>query len=121
MELIDKAAVVSEIEKRKKFVEERLYINNSYNEEGNASWKRDKALYEAYNFLLHFLSTLEVKEVDLRRDFDLNKEIGEQIRLLGGVHKIDDDYKRWYNGPYEELFRFAKYFFELGLKARKEE
>lgn len=52
----------------------------------------------------------------LEKEVDLNKEIDEQIRLLGGVHKIDNDSKRWYNGQYEELFYFAKHFFELGIK-----
>ena len=63
MKLIDKDAVASEIEKRKKRAEKRLYINNSYSEEGNAAWERDEALYNAYNSLLSFLDTIEAKEV----------------------------------------------------------
>lgn len=62
---LPKAAVMAEIERRKKIVEKRLYINNSYSEEGNAAWERDKALYDVYNSLLSFLDTLEVKESKL--------------------------------------------------------
>lgn len=62
---LPKDAIVAEIERRKKIVEKRLYINNSYSEEGNAAWERDKALYDAYNSLLSFLDTLEVKEIKL--------------------------------------------------------
>lgn len=58
MELIDKDAVVAEIEKRKKIVEKRLYSNNVYSEEGTAMWERDKVLYDAYNSLLSFIDTL---------------------------------------------------------------
>ena len=50
MKLIDKDALVAEIEKRLEFVEKRLKMNNSYTEEGNTAWKRDKALYDTYNF-----------------------------------------------------------------------
>lgn len=60
-----KAAVIAEIKRRIKFVEKRLERNNSYSEEGSAAWERDKALYDAYNSLLSFLDTLEVKEIKL--------------------------------------------------------
>jgi len=58
-------ALVAEIERRKKIVEKRLYINNSYSEEGNTTWERDKALYDAYNSLLSSIDTLEVTESKL--------------------------------------------------------
>ena len=61
---IDKSAALGEIERRKKIVEKRLYNNNSYSEEANAAWKRDKALYDAYNSLFYFLDVLEVKEIE---------------------------------------------------------
>lgn len=61
---IDKNALVAEIERRKKIVEKRLYNNNSYSEEANSAWERDKALYDAYNSLFHFIDDLEVKEID---------------------------------------------------------
>lgn len=65
MKLIDKDALVAEIEKRKIIVEKRLYINNSYSKEGNAAWERDKALYDAYNSLFHFIDSIEVKELPI--------------------------------------------------------
>ena len=64
--------------------------------------------------ILSFVNALEVKEVDLE------KEIANQIRLLDGVHMFDDG-KQWWKGTYNELSYFAKYFYELGLKAQKEE
>ena len=59
---IPKSTLVTEIKRREKIVGKRLRINNSYTEEGNAAWERDKALYVAYNSLLSFLDTLEVKD-----------------------------------------------------------
>lgn len=65
--LIDKDALVAEIEKYLKKVEKRLERNNSYSEKGCIAWERDKALYDSYNRTLSFIDTLEVKEVD---DYD---------------------------------------------------
>jgi hypothetical protein len=62
---IDKSAIVTEIEKKRRNVEKRLYINNSYSEEGNTAWERDKTLYDAYNSLLSFIDATEAKNVDL--------------------------------------------------------
>ena len=102
---IDKAVVVAEIERRLKFIEIRLERNNSYTEEGNTAWKRDKALYDAHNFLLSFLDTLEVKEVDFDREIRRyrmnNPIIGHREESL-----------------YDYMASVAKHFFELGLKAR---
>lgn len=108
MKLIDKDALVAEIEKRKKIVEKRLYINNSYSEEGNTAWERDKALYDAYNSLLSFLNTLEVKDVNLEKYY----------------HEFLQ--KEWFGNSHvrtiSEMMAFtAKHFFELGLKAQKGE
>lgn len=86
MKLIDKAAVVAEIERRKKIVEKRLYINNSYSEEWNATWERDKALYDAYNSLLSFIDTLEVKEVDLESEFKSWLDKGDITDTRYDVH-----------------------------------
>jgi len=51
---------------------------------------------------------------------DLENEIETNIRLLNGLHTLEDN-KNWYKGRYEELKEFARHFYELGLKARKEE
>ena len=57
--------------------------------------------------LLSFLNTLEVKEVDLDKEFD---------KYCENLYLIDLE-----NEPYEELFECAKHFFELGLKVNQKE
>ena len=59
-EYIEKEPLVNEIQRRIKLVERRLYINNSYTEEGNIAWERDQALYDNYNFFLSFIDELTV-------------------------------------------------------------
>lgn len=99
---IDKSAVVAEIIRRLEFVKERLKRNNSYTEEGNTAWKKDKALYDAYNFLLSFLDTLEVKKVDLEKEID----------------KVwNTDYED-FGISADDFYSVAKHFFGLGLKAK---
>ena len=68
MELINKSAVVAELRRKLEFVENRLKRNNSYTEEGNIAWERDKALYDSYDQILSFINSLEVKEVDLDKE-----------------------------------------------------
>ena len=58
MELIDKAALVAEIEKR-------LHANGAFDEVGDEAWSEDVGMCNAYKSILSFLDTLEVKEVDL--------------------------------------------------------
>lgn len=52
-----------------------------------------------------YKENLEVKEVDLEKEFD---------RYCENLYLIDLE-----NEPYAELFECAKYFFELGLKTQK--
>lgn len=59
-EYIEKEPLINEIQRRIKLVERRLYINNSYTEEGNIAWERDKALYDNYNFFLSFINKLTI-------------------------------------------------------------
>jgi len=59
-EYIEKEPLINEIQRRIKLVERRLYINNSYTEEGNIAWERDKALYDNYNFFLSFIDKLTI-------------------------------------------------------------
>lgn len=97
---IPKSALTAEIKRRLKFIKERLKRNNSYTEEGNTAWKRDKALYDTYNFLLSFLDTFEVKVVDLEKEID----------------KVwNTDYED-FGISADDFYRVAKHFFELGLK-----
>lgn len=53
-------------------------------------------------------------------EVDLDEEIDLSIRLMQGVHSLEDN-KQWYKGRYENIKELAHHFYELGLKARKEE
>lgn len=89
MKLIDKDKVVVELEKRRS--------RNSKNKLNLVAAFED-------NYLLSFLDTLEVKEVDLEKEIDRELEtrwIGEYL----------------YTSKFRES---AKHFFELGLKTQKE-
>mgnify|MGYP006908816109 CR=1 FL=1 len=95
---IDKSALVAEIEERIAEYKD-MKIDSSYYEGMVASLEffRDE-----------FINTLEVKEVDLDDYY----------------HKFLD--KEWFNATHvrtmSEMMAFtAKHFFELGLKAQKEE
>ena len=94
MKLIYKSAVVAEIEARYNECLKRAKIID------DAYWN-GKA--DAYRDMLSVLDTIEVKEIDLEKEIDLR--IG---KLHTPLH-------------YEELKDFAKHFFELGVKAQKEE
>lgn len=95
MELIDKAAVVAWILKMKDLVSDPILSGN------------DLILGEknAYFHLLDFLGTLEVKEVDLEKEFD------EYIEPIT-TQDIKDE-------PFTQLFACAQHFFELGLKTKR--
>lgn len=59
--------------------------------------------------LLPFLDTLEIKEVNLEKEFD--NYVKEKDILACDVQFE----------PFTHLYKCAKYFFELGLKAQKGE
>ena len=93
MELIDKDALIAEIEKR---------LADNRKEIERASHKNFEDYFEGYEDGLallkqQFLDTLEVKEVDLEEELK---------NLIGNVGQCDR--------------KLAKYFFELGLKAKGE-
>ena len=92
MKLIDKSALVVEIEKLQKTYSE-LSTRNNY-EDG---LKEGRLI--GYKDALHKINNLEVKEVDLE------KEYKEFINCDNG----------------RSMFETAKYFFELGIKAQKGE
>ena len=112
MELIDKSAVVAEIQKLYK--EDYKFLPSDI-VESVADFKDD---------LLMVLNTLETKEVDLEQ------EIKNSIDSLSNLYCYMEDL---FNGNEEEgvypipekvkneLFEFAKHFYELGLKAKKGE
>ena len=91
---IDKTAVVAEIERRRKLVSDPVLSDN------DLMIGEKNALFN----LLSFINTLEVKEVDLEKEFYDFLDI-----LIGkdNGHLSED-----------ELFCIAKHFFELGLKMK---
>ena len=58
-----------------------------------------KGKLEGLEGIVDFLDTLEVKEMDLDREIDL---------WVRNLHRVPN---------FEELNKFARHFFELGLKA----
>lgn len=90
---IDKDALVAEIERR--------YSTNLIG--NHSSFRNGKC--EALREALSFIDTLEVKEVDI------NKEISQFI---------DANFEKATIGHKLSLRRTAKYFFELGIKAQKD-
>lgn len=105
-ELIDKSAVVAEIEG---------YISNykdivAKTDRNDSTWVDFVSMIDAkidvLQHLLSFLNTLEVKEVDI------NKEI---------FQFIDANFEKATIGHKISLRCVAKHFYELGLKAQKGE
>jgi len=95
MKLIDKDVLVAEIEKLKK---------------SHDNWScMGKRFHQEHENLLSFIDTIEVKDVDLDKEID----------------DIFQKYKNGYNGllicKKSDFSVIAKHFFELGLKAQKEE
>jgi hypothetical protein len=94
MELIDKAAVVAEIERR---------IKERDNQMKSGCWVSSAYIYED---LLDFLDTLEVKEVDFEKELDriwFDNKLGNYF---------DNDAL-----DFAHVRTLCKHFFELGLKA----
>jgi uncharacterized protein (UPF0335 family) len=104
--LIDKSALVAEIERLK---EEALQKKGQCKRHG-----LEKIMHQisAYNKILSFIDTIEVKEVDLEKHlkedieevfFDLNG-----VAVKGATHYL----------TVEDVKDIAKHFFELGIKAQ---
>ena len=97
MELIDKSALVVEIEKLISNAQVKLQESQENNDQVSyIAWTEHIATCIK---ILSLLDTLEVKEVDLEKEYE---------------EFIDCD-----NG--RSMFETAKYFFELGIKAKKGE
>lgn len=94
MKLIPKDAVMAEIES--------LLDKGKYHEEYDCAYRdgNNGALYA----LKGKLDSLEVKEVDLKGEASIRDEL---LKYLGSYSSRD--------------FAVAKHFFELGIKAQKEE
>lgn len=105
MELIDKSAVVAEIESKRKYAQ--TLGDNAINSSMQQFYDGMK---QGCVDLLSFLNTLEVKEVDLKKEiYDAEKRFGD-IDEMGGYRILifDDDFRD-----------ILRHFFELGLKAQK--
>lgn len=117
MKLIDKDSLVAEIERLK----ERFIA--FHHRDGNDWPLNNYGKMRAYNEVLSFINTLEAKEVDLE------KAIDDYIYTHDGRKRLalELDWKccnLTLKGG-DEIIKFAKHFFELGLsvsnKAQKEE
>ena len=98
MELIDKDAVVAEIER----------LKTIYNDDENI---HHVAKYNILVDILSFINTLEVKEVDLKKEIDswyYHLNIPENCNIPQITIVIDI------------IEKTAKHFFELGLKVQKD-
>lgn len=99
MQLIDKDALVAEIERIKK--EDYYDIHDEY----------DGFVRNALDKVLLLINTLEVKEMDLEKELSYEDYIG----FFEDHPNFPDDW------GYDEARVFAEYFFKLGLKAQKGE
>ena len=96
---ISKFALAAEIERRIKTYKEEIGKYSPFKVYDIIGKK------EECNDLLSFIDTLEVKEVDLEKEID----------------SIEDRYHGFESLSIADIMEIIKYFFELGLKARKGE
>lgn len=99
MEYIDKSTLVAEIESKIEKLRFNLKICKTENDR-----KTINLYIGCYNDIRSFIDTFEVEEVDL------DKEVDDVMRRFLGHITCR-----------EEQLKFAKHFFELGLKAQKGE
>ena len=98
---IPKAAVLAEIERRLD-----VLANTSAGDNKEFAAIIGAQHYELIN-LVQYINTLEVKEVDLKKEFD---NYTKNILACDVQHE-----------PFTHLYNCAKHFYELGINARKEE
>ena len=122
MKLIDKSALVAEIERRKHKLLDHIIC------EGDKEWVVRTA--HQLNRIIMFLDTLEVKEVDLKKELDSfayslpHSATGDGYHLghFDDPRVIEAGDSGWtHSWKYKEVEKIAKHFFELGLKAQKGE
>ena len=93
--LIDKDALVAELKRLQNALQDPAMNRESMRDYAHGGNK-------IINDILSFIDTLEVKEVDLKKEIEL------EYNPIDGLE-------------FEEFERIAKYFFELGLKATQKE
>lgn len=122
-EYVDKSAVKAELERRISLLKKEKKIEKWSAGASQMNVVSLGARIAMLEEIISFLDTIEVKEVDLE------KEIKNGIDNLSNLYCYMEDL---FNGNEEEgvypipekvkneLFEFAKHFFELGLKAKGE-
>lgn len=120
MELIDKSALAAEIEERIKECD-KLADAAADNNLSNTQ-QANELLIRQYTSLLHFLDTLETKEVEESVSNDLNIAARE-YSLIEGAENIDEyaqyDFKKY--NSFKDGAKWQKEMIELGLKVQKGE
>ena len=107
---IDKDALVAEIERYKHKADERLKIKGRTLVEDC----KDSALQNLCGNLLHFIDTFEVREV---KEEPISNDFEEEYdNYTKDILACDIQFE-----PFTHLHNCAKYFYELGLKAKGEE
>ena len=99
MKLIDKDALIAEIERLLAFYLKEMEDNKE------DPWAMDIAKRDILQEILSFLETLEVKEVDLEKEYE--------------KFVVDDPIFGNFITNDTMGMKLAKHFFELGLKHRK--
>lgn len=108
MELINKDALVAEIERLISNGQVKLQESQESNDdESYVAWSEHIATCIR---ILSFINTLEVKEVDLEKEID---------NIWNPRFNLGWDEKSLLSMNYEGFATVAKHFFELGLKSRE--
>lgn len=100
---IDKTTVVAEIKSRIK--EYDKFADAAADNNLHSTLEACELLIRHYTSLLSFLDTLEVKDIDLEKEFD---------NYAKDILACDVQFE-----PFTHLYNCAKHFFELGLMVKK--
>lgn len=101
---INKAAIMAEVKSRIK--ESEKLANVAADNNLSNTLQANELLIRQYKSLLYFLDTLEIKEVDLEKEFD---------NYTKDILACDVQFE-----PFTHLYNCAKHFFELGIKSKGE-
>ena len=111
MNLIDKAALVAEIERRV-----NAYQKNFEKADNKIAKLSTDGRIQSLKAILSFINTLEVKEVDLNRELEdyIEKERAWIKDDMSVEYNNGDSFNHIY-----DLRELVKYFFELGLNTQQ--
>lgn len=120
MQLIDKSVVVAEIEKHLENANNGISYAQSGVNSGLEEYKKDLNVWQQCQSMckqiLSFLSTLEVKEVDLEKitnEYFKDWKFDDELDIMVKPNN--------YSASFTDLKEIAKHFYQLGLKAQKGE